>query len=554
MRTSELPRPHDATFDAAFLKRLVFAIGATPAVILAFDAARHALGVNAVNYAIRTTGMLTLVFLVLTLFVTPLRRITGVAMTIAVRRTLGLFAFFYLFVHVSLFYGLDRAASLSSTIHEMLARRYLQIGTVAFLLMIPLALTSTNGMVLRLGAKRWKKLHRLTYLIAALGCIHYVMLVKADVRQPLFFGGVVALLLAYRAVVAIRERRSHVPVPRAQRWKGKLKIISTKKETADVRTLRLADPSGAPLPFAFVPGQYLLVSFEIDGKTVRRSYTIASSAAQKGWCEITVKRTDGGYVSHHVHDALAEGDLIALEAPAGSFVFDPAKETCETVVLIGGGVGITPLMSILRSLADQGWKRQIVMLLTMRTEEDIVFRDELEDLAKRLPNLRLTITLTRETRDGRLQGKLTAEALGKILAKKSSAPIYLCGPDAMMRDVSAALRSLGIAGDAIKTELFVSPDSAPPPEGDDREHEVAFERTDVVVSASRRLTLLEAAESAGLELPYECRSGICGQCKVKLLRGEVTMAVEEGLSQAEKLDDVVLACQARAKTDVAIDA
>jgi ferredoxin-NADP reductase/DMSO/TMAO reductase YedYZ heme-binding membrane subunit len=568
LRASEgAPEP---TFDPGFLRRLVWAVGITPACLLGWDALRHSLGVNGVNYAIRTTGMLALVFLVLALVVTPARKLTGLGMLIAVRRSLGLFSFFYLAVHFSLFYGLDRAASLGSTVHEIVMRRYLQIGTLALVLMIPLAATSMNAMVKRLGARRWKKLHRLTYLIAALACVHYVLLVKADVRQPLAFGAVVSVLLGYRALTGVRARRKGrgiaaqalVSLRRARPWSGELRIVRTTMETRDVRTVRLAEPSGKSLPFVFAPGQYLNVTFRIGDKTVRRSYTIASSAGQKDWCEITVKRVEGGLVSRHVHEALADGQTVAISAPAGHFVFDTeADGAASSVTLIGGGVGITPLMSIVRSAADRGWRGRIDVVLSMRAEDEIIFRDELEELARRWGNLRVTVTITREaasTWKGR-RGKLTKETLAEVLAERTSGPVYLCGPDPMMRDVRVALRSLGVDEDAIRTEEFVSPtdaSSAPAAEiGDlERVHELTFEREDVVVAAPRRLTLLEAAEDAGVDLPFECRSGICGQCKVRVLEGEVRMDAEDALSRSERLEGVVLACQAHAVTDVIVDA
>lgn len=565
MRTTEAelgaPRARPLV-DADFLRRFVWATGATPIALLAWDAFRHALGVNAVNYAIRTTGLLTLIFLVLALMVTPLRKLTGVAMLIAVRRSLGLFALFYLVVHVSLFFGFDRAASVASTLHEIVMRRYLQLGTLALLLMIPLGITSTNGMVRRLGAKRWKQLHRLSYVVAVLGCMHYVLLVKADVRQPLAFFAVVALLLAFRAASAVRAARRRpaegalATTARRPPWTGELQIVEARMETPDVRTLRLALPSGGELPFAFAPGQYLQVRLEVDGKKVRRSYTIASSAAQRSHCEISVKRVDGGVASRHVHDALGEGATIAISAPSGAFTFEPQAGD-DVVTLIGGGVGITPLMSILRSLTDRGWPGRIETILSMKTERDVVFAKELASLAERFENLRVTITLTREASaewKGR-RGHLSREVLADILGGAPRGPVYVCGPDPMMRDVVSSLRALGVDERAIRTEAFVSPNapSATSSVDADAVHEVTFERQDVVVAVPRRLTLLEAAEDAGVEVPFECRSGICGQCKVKLLEGEVSMAVEEALSANEKVEGVVLACQARARTDVVVD-
>ncbi len=542
-------------FDAAFLRRLVWAMGATPACLLAWDAARHALGVNAVDYAIRTTGLLTLIFLTLALLVTPLRKLTGFAALVAPRRSLGLFAFFYLVLHFALFFGFNRGASVSSTVHEIVMRRYLQLGTLGLLLMIPLALTSTDAMVRRLGAKRWKRLHRLAYVVTALGCVHYVLLVKADVRQPLALGAVVALLLAYRAVGAIArqaKRDSPSTAPRKP-WSGELRVAEVRDETPDVRTFRLALPDGGELPFAFAPGQHLQLGLTIGGARVRRSYTIASSANERAHCEITVKRVPEGRVSRHLHEAVRVGDRLTVTAPVGSFVFEPTAAN-DVVTLVGGGVGITPLMAIVRTLVERGWAGRIELVLSMKTERDVPFAAELAELAQRAPNLRVTTTLTQESSDawaGR-RGHLGKEPLAEILGERPRGPVFLCGPEAMMTAVREALRALGVSEDDVRTEKFGTTVTAGSDDGG--EHDVTFERQELVVAGPRRLTLLEVAESAGVELPFECRAGVCGQCKVKLLDGEVTMASEEALSTAEKLEGIVLACQARPKTAVVVDA
>jgi DMSO/TMAO reductase YedYZ heme-binding membrane subunit len=144
----------------------------------------------------------------LTLAVTPLRRVTGLNWIIFSRRTLGLYAFFYACLHFSIFFSLDRSFSVSSTLTEMVKRKYLIVGSTGLLVMVPLAVTSTNAMIKRLGGKRWRALHRLAYVAAIAGVIHYYMQVKADVRQPLAFAAVLAILLGYRLVVFARRTRA----------------------------------------------------------------------------------------------------------------------------------------------------------------------------------------------------------------------------------------------------------------------------------------------------------------------------------------------------------
>jgi sulfoxide reductase heme-binding subunit YedZ len=184
--------------DIRFGKVVLLVNGAVPLALLAWDACHHGLGANPANYAILTTGMMTLIFLMLTMAATPVRKVFGWSWPGQYRRMLGLYAFFYGCAHFLLFFSLDRSFSVSSTLSEMAKRKFLIIGSLGLVLMVPLAVTSTNGMIKRLGGRRWRALHRLAYVAAIAGVIHYYMQVKADVRQPLVFAGVLTLLLGYR--------------------------------------------------------------------------------------------------------------------------------------------------------------------------------------------------------------------------------------------------------------------------------------------------------------------------------------------------------------------
>jgi DMSO/TMAO reductase YedYZ heme-binding membrane subunit len=200
--------------DIRFIKLLILVNGVVPLALLVWDQANNRLGANPQNFLILTTGMMTLVFLVLTMAVTPLRKITGWNWLIQFRRMLGLYAFFYGCLHFLCFFSLDRGFSISSTLTEMVKRKYLIVGSTALIVMIPLAITSTNGMIKRLGGKRWRALHRLAYVAAIAGAIHYYMQVKADVRQPLVFGALLAVLLGWRLVQYWQQRkRRPTPVP-----------------------------------------------------------------------------------------------------------------------------------------------------------------------------------------------------------------------------------------------------------------------------------------------------------------------------------------------------
>jgi sulfoxide reductase heme-binding subunit YedZ len=181
-----------------FPKLIVLINSLIPLTLLLWDLSRNRVGPNPLEFATRTTGMLTLIFLCLTLAVTPLRKIFGINSLVKFRRMLGLFAFFYGSLHLLTYIWFDRWFNLVSTIKDVVQRPFILIGMTAFVLMVPLAITSTNRMVKRLGGKTWARLHRLAYLAGIAGVVHFWMLVKSDTRLPLTFGFIVFFLLGYR--------------------------------------------------------------------------------------------------------------------------------------------------------------------------------------------------------------------------------------------------------------------------------------------------------------------------------------------------------------------
>lgn len=184
--------------DLRFVKLVVFINSLVPLVLLLWDVYHKRVGPNPLEFATRTTGMLTLIFLSVTVAVTPLRKIFGINSLVKVRRMLGLFAFFYGALHLLTYVWFDRWFNLASVVQDVGRRPFILVGMTAFFLMIPLAITSTNKMVKRLGGKRWARLHRLVYLAAIAGVVHFWMLVKSDIRLPLTFAFILLLLLGFR--------------------------------------------------------------------------------------------------------------------------------------------------------------------------------------------------------------------------------------------------------------------------------------------------------------------------------------------------------------------
>jgi sulfoxide reductase heme-binding subunit YedZ len=187
-------------------KPAVFALSLGPLAWLAWRASSHGLGFNPQEYLNRYLGDWALRFILIALAVTPLRGITGWAPLVRFRRLLGLFAFFYASLHLTSYVVLDQVFDWADIWADIVKRKFITVGMLTFLLLVPLALTSTAGMVKRLGAARWRRLHRIVYAAGALACLHYYMMVKGNQPEPLYHAAVLALLLGWRAAAAAKER------------------------------------------------------------------------------------------------------------------------------------------------------------------------------------------------------------------------------------------------------------------------------------------------------------------------------------------------------------
>ncbi len=187
-----------------WLKVVVFVSCLLPAARLAWRGYQNALGANPIEVITHSTGDWTLIFLLITLSITPLRKLLGQPWLIRFRRMFGLFAFFYVSLHFTTYIWLDKFFDLHEILKDVAKRRFITVGFAAFVMLIPLTITSTAGWIRRLGGKRWRALHRLIYFSAIAGVIHYFWLVKADKRKPVEYGTVLAVLLGYRLAVWIR--------------------------------------------------------------------------------------------------------------------------------------------------------------------------------------------------------------------------------------------------------------------------------------------------------------------------------------------------------------
>lgn len=183
-----------------FTKLLILVNGAVPLAMMAWDGYNHRLGTNPLEFVTHTTGIMTLIFLLVTLAVTPVRKLLGLPFLIKARRMAGLYAFFYGALHLLCYVWFDKWFSVNAIVEDTLKRPFIFLGMFGFLVMVPLAVTSTNAMVRKLGGRNWNRLHRLVYLAAIAGVVHYYLLVKADTRIPLAFGWTLLFLLGYRVL------------------------------------------------------------------------------------------------------------------------------------------------------------------------------------------------------------------------------------------------------------------------------------------------------------------------------------------------------------------
>ncbi|WP_323004630.1 FAD-binding oxidoreductase [Denitromonas sp.] len=353
---------------------------------------------------------------------------------------------------------------------------------------------------------------------------------------------------------------AHPPAPTTGSWAGALRVARVFQETPDVKTFRFAPVEGiGALQFTFEPGQFLTVSAPAGEKRVKRSYSISSSPCCHGWCELTIKHAQGGVVSGHFHEQVKQGDIIDVSGPYGHFTFRGIE--ADSVVFLGGGVGITPLMSAIRYLTDQSWNGRIDLVYACRDLDNVIFREELSQLAARHPNLHVTIVLSHEKSEAwnGARGYINAELLGKVPDIRSRR-IHLCGPLVMMDAVRTELGKLGIDPASVHSELFLAPPkpatpaSAAAPQDAATAVECCFSRSAKTLPLAADQTVLEVAEAAGIPVESACRQGFCGICKVKLLSGQVTMEVSDGLTALDKSSGMILACQAKASVDISVDA
>ncbi len=349
--------------------------------------------------------------------------------------------------------------------------------------------------------------------------------------------------------------------PLTANWRGQLRVGSIITETPSVKTFRLLPASGEHcIPFTFVSGQFLNLAFWIGGARMNRSYSISSSPNQREHVDLTVRREPRGAVSRHIVDLLKVGDIIEAGGPVGKFTFDGTE--ADSIVLISGGVGITPMVSISCYLTEKSWPGEIYFIYVCRTPADYILADTIAALERGNPKLYVIVTMTRpEGTDWQgPRGHLTEELLSQSVPELTSRRIHLCGPLPMMDATKALLTEMGVPPEQLKTEAFGTPLPSPTAAGTTVKKNPAATGPLVTFSKNHKSakihdgqTVLELSEELNIGIQFSCRVGTCGVCKVKMTSGEVTMAVDDSLDADDKTNGIILACQAIPKSDISVE-
>lgn len=342
-----------------------------------------------------------------------------------------------------------------------------------------------------------------------------------------------------------------------------LEVADIRRETPDSVSIAFAIPQALQDAYRFAPGQHVTVKRRLGGEEVRRSYSICSGVDDQD-LRIAVKKQEGGIFSCFANDELQPGDALEVMTPTGHFTvpFDPA--TARIYLGIAAGSGITPLLSIAKTVLAREPESRFFLLYGNRTTQSIMFRETLEDLKDRfLERLSVTHVLSREAQDtdvlsGRIDGEKVRLFMRAIVSSDTVDHAFICGPSSMIEAATQALRESGLDAQGIHVERFsvdgIAPSRRVSSPQRTTERRVVAEAEAVLDGIRHRFpigaeeTVIEAALGTGLDLPYSCRGGMCCTCRARVVEGRVTMDVNYSLEAWELAAGYVLTCQSRPQT------
>lgn len=327
----------------------------------------------------------------------------------------------------------------------------------------------------------------------------------------------------------------------------KARVVDVVHETADAHSLVLEPAEGDRARFSYRPGQFLTVRVPAGDGWAARCYSLCSSPLTDDRLKVTVKRVEGGLGSNWICDNVTAGDVLEVLRPAGTFT---PSSLDDDLLLVAGGSGITPVMSILKSCLAGGTGK-VALLYANRDERSVIFADELRALTERHPD-RLAVVHLLES----VQGLPTPAVVRSLAGPYSGRQVFVCGPEVFMDLVTGTLTDLGMR---VHVERFFSLEGDPfeepdaPEEtaddGDAAEIEVEMDGETQTAPWPRSERLLDALLRAGVDAPFSCREGNCSACACIALEGEVTLDANAVLDEQDLADGLILACQARPVSD-----
>jgi ring-1,2-phenylacetyl-CoA epoxidase subunit PaaE len=344
-----------------------------------------------------------------------------------------------------------------------------------------------------------------------------------------------------------------------------LKIRSIRPDTDEAVIVSFDVPPDLSEAFRFTQGQHLTLRNTVGGSDERRSYSICAGV-DDGELRVGIRKVPGGRFSTWIHESLKPGDTIQVMAPEGRFFVPLDPEAERHYVGIAGGSGITPILSIMKTVLAAEPKSSFTLIYGNRKLRSTMFLEELEDLKNRyLSRLTLHLVFSQESTDlplysGRIGRDKIGEFLGALVDPAGIDHAFVCGPHGVNDEAEAALLGAGVAPEKIHIERFGIPDAEGDArralnevqEGDAADAQITIIRdgvSKVIDFHAHQGNILDAAAAAGLEVPFSCKSGVCCTCRAKLLEGEVRMARNFALEKHEVAAGFVLTCQSHPLTE-----